>query len=172
LNLMHHFSPSTWPTDNDADLDLGSQGPALIGKWVFAAGKSGTAYVLRRSLGGVGGQVHQKSVCRSFGGTAVHDRVVYVPCDDGLRAVHIGAQGQLHIRWHASNTTVGSPVIGGGRVWSLNPYRRVLHALSLKTGHSLRAVRVGVASRFATPAIYGRRLFVPTLSGLTVVRSS
>ena len=25
------FSPTTWPTDNDADLDLGSQGAALVG---------------------------------------------------------------------------------------------------------------------------------------------
>ena len=26
------FSPTTWATDNDADLDLGSQGPALVGR--------------------------------------------------------------------------------------------------------------------------------------------
>jgi hypothetical protein len=41
--LADSFSPTTWPTDNDADLDLGSQGPTLVGsEWVFSAGKSGT----------------------------------------------------------------------------------------------------------------------------------
>ena len=48
----------------------------------------------------------------------------------------------------------------------------VLHALSLKTGQSLEQVDVGATSRFATPALYGRRVFVPTLAGLTVVRVS
>jgi hypothetical protein len=34
--LVDSFSPTTWPTDNDADLDLGSQGPTLVGsEWVF-----------------------------------------------------------------------------------------------------------------------------------------
>jgi outer membrane protein assembly factor BamB len=170
LKLMHHFSPTSWPSDNDADLDLGSQGPALVGKYVFAAGKSGTAYILRRSLGGVGGQLHQGSLCRSFGGTAVHDRVVYVPCDDGVRAVYVGSHGRMHVRWHAS--TAGSPVIGGGRVWSIDANAGVLHALSPKTGQSLKQVGVGATSRFATPALYAHRVYVPTLTGLTVVRVS
>jgi hypothetical protein len=170
LKLLHHFSPTTWPTDNDQDLDLGSQGPALVGKYVFSAGKSGTGYVLKRSLGGIGGQLHHRSVCRSFGGTAVHNRVVYVPCDDGVRAVFIGHQGGMHIRWHASPT--GSPVLGGGRVWSLDPGAGVLDALSFKTGTTLRHINVGTTSRFATPALYGHRVYVPTLAGLTVVRTS
>ena len=57
--LLDSFSPTSWATDNEQDLDLGSQGPALVGdKWVFAAGKSGRAYVLRMAhLGGIGGQV-------------------------------------------------------------------------------------------------------------------
>jgi hypothetical protein len=36
----------------------------------------------------------------------------------------------------------------------------------------LRQVSVGSTSRFATPAIYGYRMFVPTLAGLTVVGTS
>ena len=47
--LVDSYSPTTWATDNDADKDLGSQGPAIVGQWIFQAGKSGTAYVLRRS---------------------------------------------------------------------------------------------------------------------------
>jgi hypothetical protein len=168
------FSPTTWATDNDADLDLGSQGPALVGtKWVFIAGKSGEGYVLKQGhLGGIGGQVSKTSVCQSFGGTAVVGKVVYVPCTDGVRAISIGSTGKITKLWRATSTINGAPVVGGGRVWSLNPSSGVLHELDPKTGASTGSVSVGVTSRFATPAIAGRNLIVPTLTGVTIVASS
>ena len=134
--LVDSFSPTTWQTDNDNDHDLGSQGPALVGRWVFQAGKSGTAYVLRRDhLGGIGGEVSQANVCMSFGGTAVVGNTVYVPCTDGVRAVAIDDAGTMHVLWHvASSSITGSPVVGGGRVWTLDPTAGVLHALDPKTG--------------------------------------
>jgi outer membrane protein assembly factor BamB len=171
--LRDSFSPTSWPTDNDADLDLGSQGPALVGPWVLAAGKSGTGYVLRRDhLGGIGGQVSQAGLCRSFGGTAVAAGIVYIPCTDGIRAVAIDGTGTLSVRWHADSALAGSPVVGGGRVWTLDPSGGVLHALDPATGRSREQVAVGSTSRFATPAIGGRDVLVPTLAGLTVVRTS
>jgi outer membrane protein assembly factor BamB len=171
--LRDSFSPTTWPTDNDADLDLGSQGPTLVGPWVFAAGKSGTGYVLRRDhLGGIGGQVSQAEVCRSFGGTAVSAGIVYVPCTDGIRAVGIDGSGRLSVRWHADGALAGSPVVGGGRVWTLDQSGGVLHALDPATGATREHVAVGATSRFATPAITGRDVLIPTLTGLTVVRTS
>lgn len=171
--LRQSFSPTTWRDDNDNDLDLGSQGPAVVGRWVFADGKRGTAYVLRRSrLGGIGGQVSQRSLCASFGGTAVRGDVVYVPCTDGVRAVRIGAHGGMRVLWHASSSVSGSPVVGGGRVWSLDPGAGVLHALGLAHGLDRGSIQVGATSRFATPAIYGPDLIVPTVSGITVVATS
>jgi outer membrane protein assembly factor BamB len=171
--LHQLFAPSTWREDNGSDLDLGSQGPALVGDWVFADGKRGTAYVLRRSrLGGIGGEVSSTDLCASFGGTAVVGSRVYVPCTDGVRAVRIGSAGGLHRVWHTQSQVVGSPVVGGGRVWSLDPGGGVLYALNPADGTVTGHVSVGPTSRFATPAIYGRRLFIPTLSGLTVVTTS
>ena len=171
LHRLQIFSPRTWATDNQADLDLGSQGPALDGKWIFIAGKSGTAYVLRKShLGGIGGAVSSSLLCTSFGGTAVHAGVVYVPCTDGVRAVRIDSHGRLHVLWHADSGVVGSPVIGGNRVWSVAG--DTLYGLSLKTGRTLEQVRTGDTNRFATPALSGRRVLVGTLTGLTVVRTS
>jgi hypothetical protein len=165
------FSPTTWATDNEADLDLGSQGPALVGRWVFIAGKSGTAYVLRQShLGGIGGQVRKRALCTSFGGTAVRGSVVYVPCTDGVRAVRIGSRGGMHVLWHARPSITGSPVIGGGRVWTLDTGAGVLHALGLYHGIPRGSVEVGAVSRFATPALSGGRILIGTLTGLTVVR--
>jgi hypothetical protein len=170
-NLTGSFSPTTWATDNEADLDLGSQGPAIVhGKWVFIAGKSGTAYVLHaRHLGGIGGQVSKRNICTSFGGTAVLGSVVYAPCTDGVKAIRIGPRGRMRVLWKADGTTTGSPVIGGGAVWALDTGTGILHALGKAGGRSRAAVSVGAVSRFATPALSGRRIFVGTLSGLTIV---
>jgi hypothetical protein len=139
---------------------------------VFIDGKSGTAYVLRRShLGGIGGQVHKTSLCdSSFGGTAVEGSVVYVPCTDGVRAVRIGKKGRMQVKWHADSSITGSPVIGGGQVWTLDSGSGVLHALGRVSGHDHGSVSVGSVNRFATPALSGRRILVGTLAGLTVVK--
>jgi outer membrane protein assembly factor BamB len=171
--LLDSFSPTTWASDNASDLDLGSQGPALVGPWVFIAGKSGIAYVLRRdNLGGIGGEVSQARICVSFGGTAVDADIVYVPCDDGVRAVRIDAAGAMHPLWRVTSETVtGSPILGGGRVWSVDPAGGVLHALDPRTGTSTAQVSVGPTSRFATPAVSGLDVLVPTLVGLSVVRT-
>ena len=48
----------------------------------------------------------------------------------------------------------------------------VLHALDPATGKSVGQANVGETSRFATPAISGRELIVPTLDGVTIVRTS
>jgi PQQ-like domain len=169
--LVDSFSPSSWAGDNAADLDLGSQGPAVVGKkWIFIAGKSGTGYVLRAGhLGGIGGQQSQAEVCRSFGGTAVVGSTVYVPCTDGLRAVRIDGTGRLTVAWHADQAITGSPVLGGGRLYSVSPEAGVLSALDPATGTVRERVSIGATSRFATPAISGSRLYVPTLTGVTIV---
>lgn len=169
--LVDSFSPTTWAADNASDLDLGSQGPALVqGRWIFQAGKSGTGYVLNAAwLGGIGGQVWQGEICRSFGGTAVSADTVYVPCTDGVRAVRIDGAGRASVRWHAPDNVAGSPVVGGGRVYSVDTDGGVLIALDPSTGAQRERVAVGALSRFATPAISGSRLYLPTLSGLAIV---
>jgi hypothetical protein len=165
--IIDSFSPSTWRNDNAQDLDLGSQGPAIVGSRVFIAGKSGTAYVLSRShLGGIGGQVSSRSLCASFGGTAVLGNVVYVPCTDGLRSVRINADGSMTLLHHAASNITGSPVIGGGRLWALDTNAGVLHMLSPSTLADQLALPVGAVTRFATPALYGNAIFVGTRSGL------
>ncbi len=168
--LQDSFSPSTWQTDNDSDLDLGSQGPAFVRGYVLAAGKSGTAYVLRRThLGGIGGQVASKTnLCKSFGGTAVVGNSVFLPCTDGIRDVYIDPDGGIHLGWRNTAAT-GSPVYGGGVVWALDPGNGVLHGFDLHSGASRASVSVGTTSRFATPALSGRRILVGTLAGLTIL---
>jgi streptogramin lyase len=80
-------------------------------------------------------------------------------------------RGALHVLWHASGQIDGSPVVGG-RVWALGQVGGVLHALDPATGQALGQVPVGETSRFATPAVYGGLVLVPTLAGGTYVRAS
>jgi outer membrane protein assembly factor BamB len=172
--VVDSFAPTDWAANNQGDVGLGSQGVALIGtKWAVLGGKSGPVYVLRQGdLGGIGGQVDVRDICPSFGGAAVDGDVVYLPCTDGVRAVRVDDAGKLHVLWHTSSPITGSPVVGGGRVWVLNTNAGVLHALDPSTGKSLGQVDVGVANRFATPALYGADVIVPTLAGIAVVRTS
>jgi hypothetical protein len=48
----------------------------------------------------------------------------------------------------------------------------VLHALDPETGQTMEQVSVGATSRFATPAICGNLVLVPTLTGVVFVRAS
>ena len=172
--LLGSFAPANWAQNNQGDVGLGSQGVALVGtKWVVLGGKSGPVYVLRQGhLGGIGGQVSVKNLCLSFGGSAVQRNVVYLPCTDGVRAVRVESAGTLHVLWHATGSVAGSPVLGGGRVWALDQTAGILHALDPATGRTLEQVSVGETSRFATPAIYGSLVLVPTLTGVVYIRTS
>lgn len=175
LKLTDSFSPASWRSDNDNDYDLGSQGPAIVGKWIFTEGKSGFGYVLRRAkLGGIGGQVSTKAICnrKSYGGTAVHGGTVYVPCEDGVRAVQISSSGRMTVLWRARSSYTGTPLLGGGRLWTLDTANGVLHALNPANGVSHSSTTVGAVSRFAAIAVYGRTMVVPTLSGITVVHAN
>jgi hypothetical protein len=166
-HIEDSFSPATWRSDNASDLDLGSQGLAIVGARVFIAGKAGTAYVLTRSrLGGIGGDVHQMALCASFGGTAVLGNVVYVPCTNGIRAVRIEFDGSMTPLWQAPANITGSPVVGGGRLWALDTGAGRLHLLDPSTGADQLSLPVGSVTRFATPALYGNAVFVGTTSGV------
>jgi outer membrane protein assembly factor BamB len=172
--LLDSFAPADWAQNNQGDVGLGSQGVALVGtKWAVLGGKSGPVYVLRQGhLGGIGGQVSTADICLSFGGAAVDGNVVYLPCTDGVRAVRVDSAGTLHVLWQASGRVTGSPVAGGGRLWALDQFGGVLHALDPATGQTREQVKVGETSRFATSAIYGSLVLVPTLAGVAYVSTS
>jgi hypothetical protein len=69
--------------------------------------------------------------------------------------VRVDSAGTLHVLWHASGQIGGVP-----------------HALDPATGQALGQVPVGETSRFATLAVYGGPVPVPTLAGVTYVRAS
>ncbi len=173
LHLEDGFAPDRWQEDNATDADLGSMGPVLLpGKLVFAAGKSGLGYLLHAdALGGIGGQAQVLEICHAYGGAASVDLQVFVPCDDGLRRVQVGPGTRLALGWQAPQQVTGSPVVGGHTVYSLDP-QGTLYALNLDNGTVRTMISVGRTSRFATPTLSGKYVYVGTLTGVAAVTVS
>ena len=157
------FAPSNWVQLNEGDLDLGSVAPTLVGgDLVFQIGKEGVGYLLKADhLGGVGGQLYSAKVCPSgaFGGTAVENSLVVVPCKEGLVAVQIGSAGSFSTLWSASLSAPGSPVIAAGMVWVVISSGHLV-GLSEKTGKVVLTELVGSGTTsFPSLAIAGGQIF-------------
>jgi outer membrane protein assembly factor BamB len=144
-------------------------GPALFSDGsIVSVGKSGQGYLLRSDhLGGVGGQAQEMDLCSAYGGAAVLGTRAFLPCTDGVREVKVES-GKMTVGWHASGVP-GSPVIGGHTLYDLGDDGK-LYALNVDTGEQRASVRIGNATRFATPTIYGDAIFVGTVAGVTAVR--
>ncbi|HLQ61169.1 MAG TPA: PQQ-binding-like beta-propeller repeat protein, partial [Candidatus Acidoferrales bacterium] len=154
LRQLDYFAIAEWAQANRTDADLGTTQPSLLdGGLVFVAGKTGQGYLLRGDhLGGVGGQAFAARVCgAAYGGTAYSAPMVYVPCTDGVTALRVEG-GRFSTAWHRGPPS-GSPILAAGAVWALEPGAGVLYVLDPASGKDLaRALSVGAASRFMTPA--------------------
>ncbi len=71
---------------------------------------------------------------------------------------------KLVLGWQAPAQVSGSPVIGGHTVYSLDGQGGVLYALESERGAVHASLSVGPVSRFATPTLVGKALFVGTLT--------
>ena len=169
LQLVDSFAPTDWAEDNARDADLGSLNPVLLADGsILAVGKSGQGYLLDgQHLGGIGGQVATSTLCQAYGGSATSGTQAFIPCADGLRAVTV-ANGQIIPQWRARAAISGSPVIGGQTVYSLNP-GGTLYALDRATGNVRASVGVAPTSRFATPTLDDRAIFIGTLTGIEAI---
>lgn len=170
LRLEDAFAPTSWASDNAADLDLSSMGPILLPNGLlYANGKSGQGYLLRaQHLGGIGGQLTTLSFCRPFGGAAVRGRAVYIPCSTGLRQLTVTAGSRLIAGWQAPPVVIGSPVVGGQTVYCLAP-SGTLYAFDAATGHVRATLAVGLTYDWTTPTLSGRSIFIGTWGGVVAV---
>lgn len=107
-----------------------------------------------------------------FGGAGVHGNALFVPCTNGLERTNVQSDGTIRNVWRAPSQVTGSPAIGGGAVWALAPSSGTLYALSEGTGRVLATIPVGSVVRFATPALSGSLVLVPTLTGITAVNGA
>jgi outer membrane protein assembly factor BamB len=166
------FAPKTWPQDNQDDLDLGSSSPVPVNHRVVIAGKRGTVYLLKPSLGGVGSAVATITGCQAFGGAAVVGHTVLMPCkgENDIRALKVGKHS-LTWSWTASNV-YASPVIAGNQVYAADANSGNLVVLRLSNGKVVQRISAGSLPHFPSETVDGGRVFVGTLSGVTSFKGS
>ncbi len=166
------FAPSTWYTDSQHDLDLGSTQPALLASgMLLALGKSGTAYLVRAAhLGGVGGQLAQASVCPAYGAAAVQGSTVYEPCEQGGMAAISTAGDKIRVLWRGPASAWGSPVVGGGAVWVTDWTAGTLYELDPATGATRYSLSLGTSlPHFASLSMTGSHAYLGTSQGVVAV---
>src|SRR5579864_2042593 len=153
--VKSYFAPSNWRALSAGDVDLGALGATVVpaAGAVLAVGKDGVAYLMSAGqLGGIGGSSARLDLCGgAYGGTAVVDSTVYVPCTDGLYAIAVSA-GSVSVRWHQAGVRLGSPIISAGAVWAIDASSATLFALDPATGAVRYSTGLGAAAHFSTPA--------------------
>jgi polyvinyl alcohol dehydrogenase (cytochrome) len=157
------FAPSTWPSDNASDLDLGSSSPALLaGGLALQAGKSHTAYLLNEATLSVGQQVASAvSYCKSTvdGGSAISGDTVYSPCGSGLVKAQVTSRS-ITVDWRTPTGAAGPPIIAGGLVWTIGGGN--LYGLDPSSGNPVQTFSLGsIANHFPTPSVADGLLFAP-----------
>ncbi len=170
LKLEDGFAPKDWGSENSADKDLGSMGPALLGNGlIFIAGKGSTGYTLKSgNLGGVGGQLQELNICAGFGGAAVVGSRVFVPCTSGVQEITVADDGKMTLGWKAPADINGSPIVGGKTVYVMSR-NGTLYALDSETGKPRATVSLPAVNRFATPTLSNGTIFVGTLTSVEAV---
>ncbi len=169
LERLSVFAPATWRDDNVRDLDLGSSSPVVVKAVdrLVIAGKRGTVYLLRPTLGGVGSAVDRIGGCTAFGGAAVVGRTVLMPCkgETAIRALRVSRSG-LHWVWRRPGV-YGSPVTAGGKAYVADRDSGDLVVLGLRTGRVVHRYHAGSLPHFPSQVVSGDWVFVPTLTGVT-----
>lgn len=168
---VSYFAQADWAQSNTDDTDLGSSGATVIGSRVWVQGKTNVGYLLDyRDLGGIGHPLATvtDACAKQFGGSAVHGLSAFLPCTDGIRKISVSGR-TVTLGWKAASNITGSPVVGGGCVWSLDPSAGVLYALDEGTGAVRKQISVGTTTRFATPALSGSLAFIGTTTGIVAI---
>ncbi len=192
-----YFAPTNWHQLDSGDVDIGGSGPVLFddpastpSHLTIALGKNGVAYLLDRdALGGVGGELAQKTVAsdqiiqaatayHTAQGTYVAFRGTGVGCPGGqygsLTALKIasGSPPSFNVAWCAPSGGRGSPIFtttGGGAdpiVWIVGAEGdERLHGYDGDTGAVVydgggAGDAMGTVHRFQTPIVAGGRIYV------------
>jgi hypothetical protein len=135
---------------------------------VFQIGKDGVGYLLRASLGGVGGQQFGQSVCGggAFGADAFRSPLALVPCGGSLYGLRIQS-ARFSVAWH-SNIGAMVPLIAGDSTFALTRDGRLVQ-LRMSNGSQVASVAVGAgATSFPAPAAAGSTLVAPAGRGFVV----
>jgi outer membrane protein assembly factor BamB len=163
LTLVSYFAPTSWPQNNQHDLDMSTVPALLSDGQVVLAGKSRIVYLLNGSdLGDIGGQEASLGAACSEdidGGIADVGTTVYLPCYSGTIAVQVTqSPPALTLLWSAV-VGGGPPIVAAGLVWTIG-HNGVLYGLDATTGKVQQQASIGIpANHFPTPGV-GDGLFL------------
>jgi polyvinyl alcohol dehydrogenase (cytochrome) len=187
MELIGNFEPESWLSDSNHDRDLSSSGPELLpGGLMFQAGKNEMGYLIDEATMSSGAAaVYHHKVCKapkkegdgegSFGGDAYANGTIYVPCEDGVRALAYNQAARTFTElWHGPADATGPPIVSGGLVWVvsgefLKGGGTKLYGLDPATGtpRYTETLPSPVVDHFASPSAAGGRVFVATGSSVT-----
>ena len=169
LTVLDHFTPSNWASLDASDADIASVGPSLLnGGLLFQIGKQRDGFIVNTSNMSSGVRT-VSGVCSSDadGGNAYNSAtgILYVPCNEGIRAVDVNAGANL---WEQTTpVSAGPPVIAGGLVWTVAWTGGTLYGLDPTHGNIVAQISVGSSvPHFASPTSALGLLIVGTDSGV------
>jgi len=179
LHELDHYAPSTWASDNGADLDLGSDNATLLpGGLLFQSGKNGTGYLVRTATGQMGGtgsagkpdpSAFNAPICSpgSWGGAAYARGRIFVPCGfpggGGGSVVALSydqAQPSFSFLWSGPPGASSPPIVSAGKVWLVSLASNTLYGLNPANGVVGFQASLSGPEHFTTPSAGGGRLFV------------
>ena len=135
---------------------------------IVIAGKRGTVYLLKPTLGGVGSALRTLDGCQAFGGAAVSGHTVLMPCkgQTSIRALTVG----LALPHLVVDRT--EPVLLTRHCWtsaSTWPTRAVATSSScaFPTDSCCSGSMPASLPHFPSEVVDGGHVFVPTLTGVT-----
>ncbi|HEX4719821.1 MAG TPA: PQQ-binding-like beta-propeller repeat protein [Thermoleophilaceae bacterium] len=169
LHRLAWWAPTDWRSLSAGDVDESSLAPLPVsGGRVVQIGKDSVAYLLRHSLGGVGGEESSRRLCSggAFGADAFRAPLAVLPCGGGLFGLRID-NGRFSVQWSAGQGGL-IPVIAGDSVFAISR-GGTLNQLRMSDGHTVRSVGVGAgATSFPAPAAAGHVLVAPAGRGFVV----
>jgi outer membrane protein assembly factor BamB len=175
--LEQYFAPTSWTSDNAADLDMSTAPVLLADGQVVLAGKSSVVYLLNAAhLGGIGHQESSlSSVCSNDidGGSAVIGTTVYLPCLNGTVALRVTTSpASMRVLWSASVGGSGPPIVAAGLVWTVGK-NGVLYGLNEATGAVRQQASIGaVDNDFTTPSVGDGLMVVASSNRVVAFRGS
>ncbi len=162
LRRVAFWAPSNWLELSAGDVDESSLAPLpLSGGRVLQIGKDGVAYLLGKSLDGIGGQQFSAQLCSggAFGADAYRAPLAIVPCGDSLFALRVG-RARFRVAW-TSNAGGLVPVIAGDSIFAI-ARDGTLDQLRLADGRQVSSAQIGAgATSFPAPAASGTTLVAP-----------
>lgn len=169
LKRLAYWAPANWRSLSSGDVDTSSLAPLPVsGGKVFQIGKDGVGYLLKGSLGGVGGELARRRVCGggAFGANAYRAPLIVTECGGNLYGLRVSGNA-FTIAWRSAADGM-VPVFAGDSVFAITRDGTLVQLRASNGQVVTRSKAGGEATSFPAPAAVGRTLVAPAGRGFVV----